>query len=537
MTASMTETEPQPEDRAGDERDPDDYGRTGEPDERATEGHPYAKLTRLIVLVGLTVLLGVNRGVSVLIVIAAVLVMIFFHELGHFVMARRAGMKVTEFMIGFGPRIFSFRRGEVEYGMKAIPLGAYVKIIGMANIEEVPPADEPRTYRQKTYLQRIGVAVAGSTMHFVMALLLAFAAFSVFGQQGSPYWSVGQVSPDSAAAGAGVTVGDRLVSLGGVKLKSFSDMAEQARTQPGEQVDLVVERGGRSLTLPATITSRLLVWGTVDENLDFYQGPDGRVRLNVGERGVVVDAGFQDADVVTELAGAEVTDIVQLRREVRTLDSGMLALTIERDGRSKEISLDLGRSVEAGEIRGFLGVGAEPEPSPISEAATGTLSFFGDVATQSTAGLARFFQPSNLLAFADRATSTAPGDRDQPTAPRSEREAAQATAAREQNRMTSIVGAVLLGEQLQDDWGSFLLFLASLNIVIGIFNLVPLPPFDGGHVAIATYEKIRELGRRDGKRYFADANKLLPVVYGVVMVLLVVGLMAIYLDLADPVKL
>ena len=81
--------------------------------------------------------------------------MLFVHELGHFLAARRAGMKVTEFFLGFGPRIWSFRRGETEYGLKAIPLGAYVRIIGMNNLEDVDPADEPRTYRAKGYWSRV----------------------------------------------------------------------------------------------------------------------------------------------------------------------------------------------------------------------------------------------------------------------------------------------------------------------------------------------------------------------------------------------
>ena len=93
---------------------------------------------RLLILGGLLVLAGLRGGWSLLVMIAALVVMIFLHELGHFITAKRAGMKVTEFFIGFGPRIWSYRRGETEYGLKAIPAGAYVRIIGMSNLEEVP---------------------------------------------------------------------------------------------------------------------------------------------------------------------------------------------------------------------------------------------------------------------------------------------------------------------------------------------------------------------------------------------------------------
>src|SRR5687768_6642913 len=104
---------------------------------------------RIAVLVGLLLLAGITGGWSILVMIAALIVMIFLHELGHYVTAKWAGMKVTEFFIGFGPRIWSFHRGETEYGIKALPLGAYVKIIGMHNLDEFDPADADRTYMAK----------------------------------------------------------------------------------------------------------------------------------------------------------------------------------------------------------------------------------------------------------------------------------------------------------------------------------------------------------------------------------------------------
>jgi hypothetical protein len=111
-----------------------------------------------------------------LVVIMALVVMITLHELGHYLTAKRAGMKVTEFFLFFGPKVWSIKRGETEYGIKCIPAGAYVKIIGMHNLEEVPAADEGRTYRQKSFGRRLSVAVAGSAMHFVLALILIFPA-------------------------------------------------------------------------------------------------------------------------------------------------------------------------------------------------------------------------------------------------------------------------------------------------------------------------------------------------------------------------
>ena len=136
----------------------------------AGAGVPYAGL-RLGGLVTALVVVGIWWP-WVLIVILAIVVMITLHELGHFVMAKRAGMKATEFFLGFGPKLWSTRRGETEYGIKLIPAGAYVRIIGMSNLEEVDPADEERTYRAKPYWRRLSVAVAGSTMHFILAFVL-----------------------------------------------------------------------------------------------------------------------------------------------------------------------------------------------------------------------------------------------------------------------------------------------------------------------------------------------------------------------------
>ena len=125
-------------------------------------GVPFAGL-RLAGLLAALVALGVWRP-WVLVVVMALVVMITLHEFGHYYMAKRAGMKVTEFFLGFGPKIWSVRRGETEYGIKVIPAGAYVKIPGMVNIDEVPPEDEARTYRQKGFGARVSVAVAGSAM-------------------------------------------------------------------------------------------------------------------------------------------------------------------------------------------------------------------------------------------------------------------------------------------------------------------------------------------------------------------------------------
>src|SRR4051794_15833038 len=135
--------------------------------------------------------------------------MIMLHELGHFLTAKRTGMKVTEFFVGFGPRIWSFTRGETEYGIKALPLGGYCKIVGMTNLEDVDPTDEQRTYRSKSYPARVLVASAGSITHFLVAGVLMFSVLA-FGGRVTTTTTIAAVESKQPAAAAGLQQGDRI---------------------------------------------------------------------------------------------------------------------------------------------------------------------------------------------------------------------------------------------------------------------------------------------------------------------------------------
>jgi len=135
----------------------------------------------LIVIAAIIAFAAHVHALSTLVVVAAIAAMIILHEFGHYITARLSGMKVTEFFIGFGPRIWSFKVGGIEYGIKALIVGGYVRIAGMTNVEEVPPQDEARTYRQSTFPRRILVSVAGSLMHFIMAFAILWVLLSGVG--------------------------------------------------------------------------------------------------------------------------------------------------------------------------------------------------------------------------------------------------------------------------------------------------------------------------------------------------------------------
>ena len=118
------------------------------------------------------------------ITVFGIIAIVMIHETGHFVAAKKFGMKATEYFFGFGPRLWSTQRGETEYGIKAIPAGGYVRIIGMSPLEEVAPEEEHRTYRGKPFWQKSIVVMAGVASHFVIAFILLWTADVVVGQLG-----------------------------------------------------------------------------------------------------------------------------------------------------------------------------------------------------------------------------------------------------------------------------------------------------------------------------------------------------------------
>jgi len=425
--------------------------RADEPGAAERGTHPI----RLLILAGLMAWLGLAGGWAPLVVVLGVVVMIFLHELGHYLAAKWGGMKVTEFFIGFGPKIWSFRRGETEYGLKVIPAGAYVKVIGMNNLDDVDPSEEHQTYRQASYPRRMAVAVAGSTMHFLQALLILFILYSFVGVPGGSLtedreWEVRDVLPGSAAADAGLEEQDRVLLADGVEYSTFTDFASSiAERAPGDRVELTVLRDGETISVPVELGAN----------------PSDRSRAMLGVQ----------RDLVTTTVG------------------------------------------------------------PVDAVGTSLRDFWAQ--TTAVLGFIGSFSPTD---FYDSVVSSgngapAPVDSSQP-APTSE--PASGSEGPDENRIISIVGAVGIGADLtQNGMLGFLLFFVGINITIGIFNLLPVLPLDGGHVVVATYERIREAIRPGRERYHVDMAKMLPVVYAVFALLVLLGVTTVYMDIVDPVRL
>ena len=403
-----------------------------------------AALTRLLIFVGLAVAVSVVTGtIKTVAIVVALIVMVMLHEFGHSITARWGGMKVTEFFVGFGPRLWSVRKGETEYGVKAIPAGGYCKIIGMNNLDQVEdPADEPRTYREQTYPRRLAVGVAGSAMHFIIALILLWTIHAVVGLP-EPTLRVGEIigleSGLSPAQEAGFQLGDKVVSIDGHAIARWADVPQYIRARPGESVRFVVERGGARLELVARPIdlAQVRVKGVpiVEEPTGFIGvGPQDHM-VRASPIVAVGRAGSDFAEAMSETGRA-------------------LGRIFSPNGASNYLSVLRGRTVQ------------------------------GDPAEET-----RFLSPVGFVRIASQAASTG------------------------------------LYEVL---W-----LLVLINIFVGAFNLLPLLPLDGGHVAIATYEEVRSRIAR--QRYRVDVAKLMPVTYVVFLLMVFLGATSLYLDIVRPI--
>src|SRR4051812_425666 len=223
------------------------------------------RLVRLAYFVVVVLILAIVTGFSPFLgVIAALIAIVMLHEFGHFVTAKWAGMKVSEYFFGFGPRLWSIKKGETEYGIKAIPMGGYVRILGMSNLEQVDPADEARTYRQKSYPRKLTVAVAGSFVHFLLAFLLLVVLWTAIGVP-KPTTRIGTIfgaGPKggelSPAQKAGFHRNDQVLAVDGHVVHSWKDISPYVKRHADKPVEFIVQRGDHLVKLTAVPTKIVL---------------------------------------------------------------------------------------------------------------------------------------------------------------------------------------------------------------------------------------------------------------------------------------
>jgi membrane-associated protease RseP (regulator of RpoE activity) len=390
-----------------------------------------------------------------LIFLFALLFSVMAHEAGHFATAKKFGMKATKFFVGFGPTLWSVRRGETEYGVKALPVGGFVKIIGMTSTEDVDPADEPRAFRRFPGWQRVIVLSAGSAMHFILAFLLIFGLALGIGIENNNSTQLGTISacvPASATA-----------------LTNDSPCPHGAAKSPAEL------------------------------------------------------AGLRVGDKVTSFDGTRVANYTELTTAIRHVKADTtVPITVLRDGKSLTLHATL--AAVRGRSGGFLGIAGTTVFQPASplRAVTYAGSGFGEVLSGSVTALGQLPAAIPDL-FAKNRASTPAGN------------------------VSSIVGAANATGQAvaapvgwQDKVSFVLLLIASLNVFVGAFNLLPLLPLDGGHIAIVIYERIRSRIARWRRRPdpgLVDYMKLVPVSFSIFMVLVVFGVMLILADIVNPVSI
>ena len=375
---------------------------------------------------------------GILAFVVALLLSVMLHEFGHYITARKYGMWVSEFFVGFGKRIWSVQRGETEFGVKAIPAGGYCKIEGMSPNDEMPVGQEDRAFYKASSGKKLVVLGAGSFLHFVLGFVLLFTLFAGIGtNQVLPV--INEVVPNSAAQAAGIQVGDEIVSINGKRVTEWYKDVEVIRESQGRELSLVLNRNGEEISVTASARLTDL---------------DGTKRYVLG---IVNDVGLKRSGLLVSIKNSA------------TVTKSFLVESVKSLGKLPEKIPALWGATVRGEERdpnGLVGV----------------------------VGVARV---SGEAVGSDKLT-------------------------------------------VMERLATFVLIVASLNIFVGVFNLLPILPLDGGHMAVAIADSIRAFfARLRGRPRPApiDVTVLTPITMVVFVVLATLTLLLLVADVINPVTL
>ena len=376
---------------------------------------------------------------GILAFVIALLVSVMIHEFGHYLTARRYGMRVSEFFLGFGTRIWSRQRGETEFGIKAIPAGGYCRIEGMTPDDEMPEGEEGRAFYRASAGKKLIVLGAGSFLHFVLGYILLFTLLAGVGvNQVLPV--IDSVAPNSAAAAAGFQKGDEIVAINGDRNTKWQNQLDKIRNSQGKELIFTVKRDGMEMDISAAPRMTDIEDGTSRYVLGIIN--------EFGTKRLSPVASISDAAELTwTFISASAKALVQLPTKIPAL-WGQTFGGEERDE------------------NGLVGV----------------------------VGVARV--------------------------------SGQVTSS----------GELTTSEQI----GTFILIVASLNIFVGLFNLLPILPLDGGHMAVAIADSLRAfIARLRGRPAPAaiDIKVFTPITAVVFVVLASLTLLLLIADIFNPIFL
>jgi regulator of sigma E protease len=410
-------------------------------------------------------------------------VLVFVHELGHFLAARRIGVRVLKFSLGFGPRLVGFTRGDTEYCVSIIPLGGYVKMAG-ENPED-PRSGHDDEFLSKTKWQRFQILIMGPVMNLVLAVIV-LAVVLAQGAQVPAYLSkppvVGAVEKGSGAEKGGIQPEDRLLTIGGESVATWRDAQQAVGMRPSRDIVITLDRGGRTVTVTAKSTADRYEVG------DIGVLPDTSPHVRSVNAGEPADrAGVKVGDVLLQVNGQHVVNATRLKDALALQKGKAVDLVYARGGERRQTS------VTPDAQTGMIGVGLTMElqsftPTPLEAVRMSVVQNW----EQSGA----IFK--TLVGLFTGQTSV--------------------------RQLQGPVGiAQLSGESARAGWVELLALMAMISLNLGILNLMPVPVLDGGHILIMALEGV---ARRDFS--MAVKEKMLLAGFAVLMVLMVT---VIYNDL------
>ncbi len=403
--------------------------------------------------------------------VVAIALLIAVHEYGHFIVARKLGVKVEKFSIGFGPALLSWRSRdkEVLYVIAAIPLGGYVKMLGENPDEqgdeanaEISEADKHRAFDVQPVWKRASIAVAGPLFNFLFAVV----AYMIVGWGGQSILPpvIGQVAPASVAERAGLLIGDRILAVDGSKVHSWQQVEEIAKSRAGMNMSLNVASGRverqMNVFVPQPARDPLLVNVTAD-----YVGMGPGTKVKVAE--VVKDSpadlgGLKAGDVIISLAGEQITGIGPFIEKIRALAGQKVNISVQRG--DVVVNLVLAPQADNG---GFGRIGAKMT----AKAMIAPEIYHMGPAEGFVHGFARTWEMTSMTFSVLGKMLTA--------------------SISPENLGGPIAIAQIAGRTAELGLIAFISFLALISVNLGVLNLLPIPVLDGGHLVYLTIEKLR----------------------------------------------